>query len=174
MNKKIKMIISIIVIAIIFMTSNCYALENDVNQNIQNNGNESTEKEIYYDVLYDDGKPLLKSKTLPTTGINLGTQSYKATIVEAAQNWLYTNVYFKVGSNKKIVVNYSFTSSNGDVADIGIYDMTTSTWVGQTTGLNGTWTKSYLNTSHKYVVAFKGHTNPLTVTKINGTAIITN
>lgn len=32
MNKKIKMIISIIVIAIIFMTSNCYALENDVNQ----------------------------------------------------------------------------------------------------------------------------------------------
>lgn len=161
-----------------FINSNCYALDKDYyirTDDIEIQYNEIIDdKSVYYDVLKDEGGISLYSTSLPTSGLNLGLQSYKATIVEAVQRWVYTNVYFTVGSNKRIVIDYSFTSTNGDVADIGLYDMTTNSWVDQTTGLVGTWTKTNLNNSHKYVVAFKGHTNPLRVTKISGTAIITN
>lgn len=157
------------------MSVDCSAKEQKVKGTNNDIEISSNKKEIVNDILYDDGNNIsTRSVNLPTRGLNLGTQSYKATIVEAVQRWVYTNVYFKVGTNKRIVVKYSFTSSNGDVADIGIYDMTSGNWVAQTSGLNNTWTVNNLNTSHKYVVAFKGHTNALRVTKIHGTAIITN
>ena len=66
----------------------------------------------------------LRSTSLPTTGLDLSKQSYKANVIRAVKGWLYTDVYFKVGSNRRIYISYSFTSNNGENARIGVYDMT--------------------------------------------------
>lgn len=117
---------------------------------------------------YIDGR--LRSLQLPTNSLDLSRQSYRANIVSASSRWLYTDVYFKTASNNKIVINYNLYSNNGQNAKIGIYDMTTGSWVKTVNGLVGTTSKSGLNSSHKYAVAFAGNgTNT-----INGSAIISN
>lgn len=115
---------------------------------------------------YIDGR--LRSLQLPTNSLDLSRQSYRANIVSASSRWLYTDVYFK--TNNTIRINYNLTSNNGQNAKIGIYDMTTGSWVKTVNGLVGTTSKSGLNSTHKYAVAFSGNgTNT-----INGSAIITN
>ena len=115
---------------------------------------------------YIDGR--LRSLQLPTNSLDLSRQSYRANIVSASSRWLYTDVYFK--TNNTIRINYNLTSNNGQNAKIGIYDMTTGSWVKTVNGLVGTTSKSSLNSTHKYAVAFSGNgTNT-----INGSAIITN
>ena len=115
---------------------------------------------------YIDGR--LRSLQLPTNSLDLSRQSYRANIVSASSRWLYTDVYFK--TNNTIRINYNLTSNNGQNAKIGIYDITTGSWVKTVNGLVGTTSKSGLNSTHKYAVAFSGNgTNT-----INGSAIITN
>lgn len=105
---------------------------------------------------------------LPTNSLDLSRQSYRANIISASSRWLYTDVYFK--TNNTIRINYNLTSNNGQNAKIGIYDITTGSWVKTVNGLVGTTSKSGLNSTHKYAVAFSGNgTNT-----INGSAIITN
>lgn len=115
---------------------------------------------------YIDGR--LRSLQLPTNSLDLSRQSYRANIISASSRWLYTDVYFK--TNNTIRINYNLTSNNGQNAKIGIYDITTGSWVKTVNGLVGTTSKSGLNSTHKYAVAFSGNgTNT-----INGSAIITN
>ena len=115
---------------------------------------------------YIDGR--LHSLQLPTNSLDLSRQSYRANIISASSRWLYTDVYFK--TNNTIRINYNLTSNNGQNAKIGIYDITTGSWVKTVNGLVGTTSKSGLNSTHKYAVAFSGNgTNT-----INGSAIITN
>ncbi len=116
----------------------------------------------------------LRSTSLPTTGLDLSKQSYKANVIRAVKGWLYTDVYFKVGSNRRIYISYSFTSNNGENARIGVYDMTDGYWVQEKVGLSGNMIVSDLNTSHKYVVAFAGYQTGFGSTIVQGTAIITN
>lgn len=112
----------------------------------------------------------LRSLQLPANSLDLSRQSYRANIVRASNRWLYTDVYFKTASNNKINVNYNLSSNNGQNAKIGIYDMTTGSWIKTTYGLVGSTSASGLNSTHKYVVAFAGNgTNT-----INGSAIISN
>jgi len=136
---------------------------------VEENNNKITntnieEKEIVEG--YIDGR--LRSLQLPTSSLDLSRQSYRANIVSASNRWLYTDVYFK--TNNTIRINYNLTSNNGQNAKIGIYDMTTGSWIKTVNGLVGTTSKSGLNSTHKYAVAFSGNgTNT-----INGSAIITN
>lgn len=136
---------------------------------VEENNNKITntnieEKEIVEG--YIDGR--LRSLQLPTSSLDLSRQSYRANIVSASNRWLYTDVYFK--NNNTIRINYNLTSNNGQNAKIGIYDMTTGSWIKTVNGLVGTTSKSGLNSTHKYAVAFSGNgTNT-----INGSAIITN
>lgn len=44
----------------------------------------------------------LRSTSLPTTGLDLSKQSYKTNVIRAVKGWLYTDVYFKVGSNRNL------------------------------------------------------------------------
>ena len=136
---------------------------------VEENNNKITntnieEKEIVEG--YIDGR--LRSLQLPTSSLDLSRQSYRANIVSASNRWLYTDVYFK--NNNTIRINHNLTSNNGQNAKIGIYDMTTGSWIKTVNGLVGTTSKSGLNSTHKYAVAFSGNgTNT-----INGSAIITN
>ncbi len=116
---------------------------------------------------------MTRSTSLPTSGLDLSKQSYKANIERATRNWLYTNVYFKVSSSRAIRISYSFSSNNGDPARIAVYDMTTGTWVAETTGLSGGFQVANLNTSHKYAVAFCGYQSGFGTTVITGSATIT-
>lgn len=134
----------------------------EINNKITNTNIE--EKEIVEG--YIDGR--LRSLQLPTNSLDLSRQSYRANIISASSRWLYTDVYFK--TNNTIRINYNLTSNNGQNAKIGIYDITTGSWVKTVNGLVGTTSKSGLNSTHKYAVAFSGNgTNT-----INGSAIITN
>lgn len=134
----------------------------EINNKITNTNIE--EKEIVEG--YIDGR--LRSLQLPTNSLDLSRQSYRANIISASSRWLYTDVYFK--TNNTIRINYNLTSNNGQNAKIGIYDIITGSWVKTVNGLVGTTSKSGLNSTHKYAVAFSGNgTNT-----INGSAIITN
>lgn len=66
-------------------------------------------KEIVEDTLDER----FRSTSLPTIALDLSKQSYKANIVRATKNWLYTNVYFKVSSNRTINISYNLSSNNG-------------------------------------------------------------
>ena len=161
MRKKIIIILGIFLSCITTKVSAMTIVEEN-NNKITNTNIE--EKEIVEG--YIDGR--LRSLQLPTNSLDLSRQSYRANIVSASSRWLYTDVYFK--TNNTIRINYNLTSNNGQNAKIGIYDMTTGSWVKTVNGLVGTTSKSGLNSTHKYAVAFSGNgTNT-----INGSAIITN
>lgn len=161
MRKKIIIILGIFLSCITTKVS-AMTIGEENNNKITNTNIE--EKEIVEG--YIDGR--LRSLQLPTNSLDLSRQSYRANIVSASNRWLYTDVYFK--SNNTIRINYNLTSNNGQNAKIGIYDITTGSWVKTVNGLVGTTSKSGLNSTHKYAVAFSGNgTNT-----INGSAIITN
>lgn len=161
MRKKIIIILGIFLSCITTKVS-AMTIGEENNNKITNTNIE--EKEIVEG--YIDGR--LRSLQLPTNSLDLSRQSYRANIVSASSRWLYTDVYFK--TNNTIRINYNLTSNNGQNAKIGIYDMTTGSWVKTVNGLVGTTSKSGLNSTHKYAVAFSGNgTNT-----INGSAIITN
>ena len=161
MRKKIIIILGIFLSCITTKVS-AMTIGEENNNKITNTNIE--EKEIVEG--YIDGR--LRSLQLPTNSLDLSRQSYRANIVSASSRWLYTDVYFK--TNNTIRINYNLTSNNGQNAKIGIYDMTTGSWVKTVNGLVGTTSKSSLNSTHKYAVAFSGNgTNT-----INGSAIITN
>ena len=161
MRKKIIIILGIFLSCITTKVS-AMTIGEETNNKITNTNIE--EKEIVEG--YIDGR--LRSLQLPTNSLDLSRQSYRANIVSASSRWLYTDVYFK--TNNTIRINYNLTSNNGQNAKIGIYDMTTGSWVKTVNGLVGTTSKSGLNSTHKYAVAFSGNgTNT-----INGSAIITN
>lgn|GEM_PF-6313500 len=167
--EKIKLLLITSLILMVFITPNVSAMSI---------GSFYEENEI---VIVDDSKNIvedtlderLRSTSLPTA-LDLSRQSYKANIVRATKNWLYTNVYFKVGSNRTINVSYNLSSNNGQNARIAVYDMTSGDWVQEKRGLVGTMSVTNLNSSHKYVVAFVGYQTGLGTTVINGTAIITS
>lgn len=161
MRKKIIIILGIFLSCITTKVS-AMTIGEENNNKITNTNIE--EKEIVEG--YIDGR--LRSLQLPTNSLDLSRQSYRANIVSASSRWLYTDVYFK--TNNTIRINYNLTSNNGQNAKIGIYDITTGSWVKTVNGLVGTTSKSGLNSTHKYAVAFSGNgTNT-----INGSAIITN
>lgn len=161
MRKKIIIILGIFLSCITTKVS-AMKIGEENNNKITNTNIE--EKEIVEG--YIDGR--LRSLQLPTNSLDLSRQSYRANIVSASSRWLYTDVYFK--TNNTIRINYNLTSNNGQNAKIGIYDITTGSWVKTVNGLVGTTSKSGLNSTHKYAVAFSGNgTNT-----INGSAIITN
>lgn len=127
--------------------------------------NKLVEKEMVYDVI--DGNDLLISRiALPTSGVDLSIQSYKANLSNIRSSWVGTSAYFKVASNRRISITYSLSSSS----TIGLYDMTSNSWISTTSGTSSTWVVSDLNTNHKYVVAFKSNTN----LSVNGYALITS
>lgn len=168
--EKIKLLLITSLILMVFITPNVSAMSI---------GSFYEENEI---VIVDDSKNIvedtlderLRSTSLTTAALDLSRQSYKANIVRATKNWLYTNVYFKVGSNRTINVSYNLSSNNGQNARIAVYDMTSGDWVQEKRGLVGTMSVTNLNSSHKYVVAFVGYQTGLGTTVINGTAIITS
>ena len=161
MRKKIIIILGIFLSCITTKVS-AMKIGEENNNKITNSNIE--EKEIVEG--YIDGR--LRSLQLPTNSLDLSRQSYRANIISASSRWLYTDVYFK--TNNTIRINYNLTSNNGQNAKIGIYDITTGSWVKTVNGLVGTTSKSGLNSTHKYAVAFSGNgTNT-----INGSAIITN
>ena len=161
MRKKIIIILGIFLSCITTKVS-AMKIGEENNNKITNTNIE--EKEIVEG--YIDGR--LRSLQLPTNSLDLSRQSYRANIISASSRWLYTDVYFK--TNNTIRINYNLTSNNGQNAKIGIYDITTGSWVKTVNGLVGTTSKSELNSTHKYAVAFSGNgTNT-----INGSAIITN
>lgn len=161
MRKKIIIILGIFLSCITTKVS-AMKIGEENNNKITNTNIE--EKEIVEG--YIDGR--LRSLQLPTNSLDLSRQSYRANIISASSRWLYTDVYFK--TNNTIRINYNLTSNNGQNAKIGIYDITTGSWVKTVNGLVGTTSKSGLNSTHKYAVAFSGNgTNT-----INGSAIITN
>lgn len=161
MKKKIIIILGIFLSCITTKVS-AMKIGEENNNKITNTNIE--EKEIVEG--YIDGR--LRSLQLPTNSLDLSRQSYRANIISASSRWLYTDVYFK--TNNTIRINYNLTSNNGQNAKIGIYDITTGSWVKTVNGLVGTTSKSGLNSTHKYAVAFSGNgTNT-----INGSAIITN
>lgn len=161
MRKKIIIILGIFLSCITTKVS-AMTIGEENNNKITNTNIE--EKEIVEG--YIDGR--LRSLQLPTNSLDLSRQSYRANIISASSRWLYTDVYFK--TNNTIRINYNLTSNNGQNAKIGIYDITTGSWVKTVNGLVGTTSKSGLNSTHKYAVAFSGNgTNT-----INGSAIITN
>ena len=79
-----------------------------------------------------------------------------------------------MASNRTINISYNLSSNNGQNARIGVYDMTTSSWVQIKNGLNGSMSVIDLNSSHKYAVGFAGYQTGMGTTIISGTAIITN
>lgn len=146
----------IFILILLLIPVYCHAEEN--NQN----------KEIYYDIVDGNNYISTRSYNLPTSGIDLSTMSYKVNISNVSRNWYYSNAYFTVASNKRIIINYSLSSS-GNSATIGLYDMTNNNWIDQKTGLNGTLTVNNLNSSHKYVVGIKSNTGYT----VNGFATVT-
>ena len=160
----IKKIIIILGIFLSCITTKVSAMKIGEENNNKITNTNIEEKEIVEG--YIDGR--LRSLQLPTNSLDLSRQSYRANIISASSRWLYTDVYFK--TNNTIRINYNLTSNNGQNAKIGIYDITTGSWVKTVNGLVGTTSKSGLNSTHKYAVAFSGNgTNT-----INGSAIITN
>ena len=167
---KIKLLLVASLILIVFMTPNVSAMSiNNLYDSAQliiiDENNETFE---------DTLDERLRSTSLPTTALDLSKQCYKANIVRATRNWLYTNVYFKVSSHRTINISYNLSSNNGQNARIAVYDMTSGDWVQEKRGLVGSMSVTDLKSSHKYVVAFVGYQTGLGTTVINGTAIITN
>lgn len=168
--KEIKLLLVASLILMVFITPNVSAMSID---------GFDEENEL---IIIDDSKNIVedtlderfRSTSLPTTALDLSKQSYKANIVRATKNWLYTNVYFKVGSNRTINVSYNLSSNNGQNARIAVYDITSGAWIQEKRGLVGSMSVTNLNSSHKYAVAFVGYQTGLGTTVINGTAIITS
>lgn len=167
--KKIFMV-TIGIFVICLATTNVSALSVDEFNNTGKFNTIPEEKKMVEGVLDER----LRSTLLPTNSLDLSRQSYKTNIVRATKSWLYTDVYFKVASNRTINISYNLSSKNGQNARIGVYDMTTSSWVQIKNGLNGSMSVTDLNSSHKYAVVFAGYQTGMGTTIISGTAIISN
>lgn len=126
-------------------------------------------EDVYYDIIDGDVFLITRSYSFPTSGVDLSIMSYKVNISNVGNSWYYSNAYFTVASNKRIVINYSL-SSDGGSATVGLYDMTSNSWVGQKNGFSGSLTVNNLNTSHKYVVGIKSSNASYVV---NGFATVT-
>ena len=152
MKKSFKIIFVFILTLSLFKSFNVSAKEtDDLNDNV---------------VIEEDLNGRVKSTSLPSSALNLSTSSYKANINYASTNWLYTNCYFKVASNNRIYISYNFNANSV----IGVYDMSSRSWVSTTYGKDGSVAITGLNSTHKYAVAFKSQSSAFS---INGYAIIT-
>lgn len=101
--KKIFMV-TIGIFVIYLATTNVSALSVDEFNNTGKFNTIPEEKKIVEGVL----DKRLRSTLLSTNSLDLSRQSYKTNIVRATKSWLYTDVYFKVASNRTINISYNF------------------------------------------------------------------